>query len=422
MEESETVPIFRSEKKSGRGGKTGTGLKFMLAYLPLIFLLVLTFYVSQSKTVFVVEGEKGEEKKQYITFCRTVGDFLQKNDLQVDLDDQLEPAPAEKIVDGQVIRIQKAFSARVGKISSRSGLEERYDPPESRVAGNVSGTGTALNFVIDPDLDLALDPGPAPGLAPDLVLDPAPAPGLALDPAATPASVPDLAPGLAADPVLDPATALALNPVLAGSLTLAQARASSKDLAPPGDPGPAGEAVSAKSLFSAGGPTISNKDLLLAAGEPARVVNLPSGEVQAVDKDLISSEKKVFSHGNQIFAYISCMEMSATAYCPGTPESGCPIDERGASQCTGFYNDGYTGTGVPAVPGDGSLELPHLIAVDPAVIPLKSLIYIEDIGFARAEDTGAAIKGQSIDILFSKHNDARNFGRQKLKIYFLDPY
>jgi 3D (Asp-Asp-Asp) domain-containing protein len=84
--------------------------------------------------------------------------------------------------------------------------------------------------------------------------------------------------------------------------------------------------------------------------------------------------------------------VNATAYCPGTPGSGCPIDERGAAHCTGFYNDGFTFTGKKAVAGDGSITNPHIIAVDPAVIPLKAMVYLEGYGFAVAEDTGSAIK------------------------------
>ena len=91
--------------------------------------------------------------------------------------------------------------------------------------------------------------------------------------------------------------------------------------------------------------------------------------------------------------------VEATAYCPGTPGSGCPVDERGASLCTGFHNDGYTSTGAKATAGRGTRENPHIIAVDPQYIPLKTMVYLNGYGFARAEDTGSAIKGLAIDLL-----------------------
>ena len=39
------------------------------------------------------------------------------------------------------------------------------------------------------------------------------------------------------------------------------------------------------------------------------------------------------------------MLMTATAYCPGTPGSGCPLNQYGHALCTGPHNNGYTSTG-----------------------------------------------------------------------------
>ncbi len=128
----------------------------------------------------------------------------------------------------------------------------------------------------------------------------------------------------------------------------------------------------------------------------------------------------LLSRDGRTYQYEEVLTVNATAYCPGTPGSGCPIDGRGASRCTGFYNDGYTFSGARAVAGDGSRNNPHIIAVDPAVIPLQSLVYIEGFGFARAEDTGGAIKGLKIDVLFDRHADALDFGRRQVKLYLLE--
>ena len=121
--------------------------------------------------------------------------------------------------------------------------------------------------------------------------------------------------------------------------------------------------------------------------------------------------------------------MTATAYCPGTPGSGCPLDSKGRSFCTGSDNNGYTYTGKKAVQGLGTTGSPRMIAVDPRVIPLGSMLYIDDIpgigkiGFARAEDIGGAIKGNRIDILYDKHSDVAGFGwRRNIKVYILTSY
>lgn len=62
------------------------------------------------------------------------------------------------------------------------------------------------------------------------------------------------------------------------------------------------------------------------------------------------------------------------------------------------------------------------IAVDPNVIPLGWWVYIEGVGFRRAEDTGGAIKGNKIDVYYDSLDQALNFGRKKGKtVYVIGP-
>ncbi|MFF2484423.1 ubiquitin-like domain-containing protein [Paenibacillus sp. NPDC058071] len=62
------------------------------------------------------------------------------------------------------------------------------------------------------------------------------------------------------------------------------------------------------------------------------------------------------------------------------------------------------------------------IAVDPKIIPIGWWVYIEGIGFRRAEDTGSAIKGNKIDVYFDNSNIANKFGRKKgYTVYVLGP-
>nr|WP_102716119.1 3D domain-containing protein [Paenibacillus castaneae] len=62
------------------------------------------------------------------------------------------------------------------------------------------------------------------------------------------------------------------------------------------------------------------------------------------------------------------------------------------------------------------------IAVDPKVIPIGWWVYIEGIGFRRAEDTGSAIKGNIIDVYFDSNKTADKFGRKKgYTVYVLGP-
>jgi len=58
-----------------------------------------------------------------------------------------------------------------------------------------------------------------------------------------------------------------------------------------------------------------------------------------------------------------------------------------------------------------------VVAVDPRVIPLGTRLYVEGYGFARALDTGSAIKGYKIDLFVEKN--AAKYGRRKVKVYVL---
>lgn len=59
---------------------------------------------------------------------------------------------------------------------------------------------------------------------------------------------------------------------------------------------------------------------------------------------------------------------------------------------------------------------PRVIAVDPRVIPLGSLVEVQGLGVYVAGDTGGAIKGNIIDIHYPTVRQALNWGRRNVKI------
>lgn len=62
------------------------------------------------------------------------------------------------------------------------------------------------------------------------------------------------------------------------------------------------------------------------------------------------------------------------------------------------------------------------IAVDPKVIPLHSIVYIQNLGYFVAEDTGGLIKGNKIDIYVEDRNLAVRLGTlqgRKLKVWVM---
>lgn len=77
-------------------------------------------------------------------------------------------------------------------------------------------------------------------------------------------------------------------------------------------------------------------------------------------------------------------------------------------------NYAATRTGTVATEG-------RTVAVDPGVVPLGWWVYIEGYGFRKAEDTGGKIKGNRMDIFFSSHEEAKEFGVQNRKVHIVGP-
>lgn len=60
------------------------------------------------------------------------------------------------------------------------------------------------------------------------------------------------------------------------------------------------------------------------------------------------------------------------------------------------------------------------IAVDPAVIPIGSTVFIDGIGIRKAEDTGSAVRGARIDVFMNDLDQAIHFGvKRNVKVYVL---
>jgi 3D (Asp-Asp-Asp) domain-containing protein len=59
------------------------------------------------------------------------------------------------------------------------------------------------------------------------------------------------------------------------------------------------------------------------------------------------------------------------------------------------------------------------VAVDPRVIPLGSLVYVEGYGMALASDIGGAIRGKRIDLCYASRSQAVRFGRRQVKVHIL---
>lgn len=84
--------------------------------------------------------------------------------------------------------------------------------------------------------------------------------------------------------------------------------------------------------------------------------------------------------------------------------------EPGPTSC-GPYADGTTSCGYKAGYG--------VVAVDPAVIPYHTRLFIPGYGYAVAGDTGGAIKGNKIDLGFLTVDECYAWGRRDVQVYVL---
>lgn len=139
-------------------------------------------------------------------------------------------------------------------------------------------------------------------------------------------------------------------------------------------------------------------------GRPVRETVLSKKEIRPpVSEIVVIGTRKplrtlVTSRGT--YRYRNKYTMVATAYEPG-PKS------------CGIHADGYTAIGLRATKG--------IAAVDPAVIPLRSRLYVTGYGHAIAGDVGSAIKGFKIDLCFDTVEEALRFGRRRVEVYVLEP-
>lgn len=73
---------------------------------------------------------------------------------------------------------------------------------------------------------------------------------------------------------------------------------------------------------------------------------------------------------------------------------------------------GLTATGVVAEPY-------FTVAVDPKVVPINTWIWIDSLGWWKAQDTGNTIRGRKIDLCLSTRKGAFEFGVRKMRIKIL---
>ena len=93
---------------------------------------------------------------------------------------------------------------------------------------------------------------------------------------------------------------------------------------------------------------------------------------------------------------VEAMDANVSAYCP-------------CERCCGKYSDGITANGYKIQPGD------KFCAAD-SRFPFGTLMNIPGYGKVPVLDRGGVIKGDKLDVYFSTHQEALQWGRQHLQV------
>ena len=82
-----------------------------------------------------------------------------------------------------------------------------------------------------------------------------------------------------------------------------------------------------------------------------------------------------------------------------------------------------TAHSVEGITAAGTWSRPGTVAADPTVLPLGSRIRVVGAGNYSGEysveDTGAKVNGRHIDIYMPTNAEAKQFGKQTVKVYIL---
>jgi 3D (Asp-Asp-Asp) domain-containing protein len=151
--------------------------------------------------------------------------------------------------------------------------------------------------------------------------------------------------------------------------------------------------------------------------------------------EVVMKQKRVFAGaGVMLIALVAASAVSYTWVRPVATPSSPTIDKTSAKnaattevqvpqeeesdfqvfEATAYCDFGITHSGLLARRG--------MVAADPQILPIGSVIQVEAgnySGIYTVMDTGGVVKGRLIDIYMPDHEEAIQFGRQKIKIHVL---
>lgn len=153
---------------------------------------------------------------------------------------------------------------------------------------------------------------------------------------------------------------------------------------------------------------MNNHDKMITAIASIAVAVILGFSISAVEAAKLTAESEIAAA--QADADLYAAQLRDVMQRDTIPD-GMQVEYAGAFMCTAYCcethphicgGNGITASGTPVTAG-------LTVAVDHNVIPLGTILYIEDVGIRIAQDTGGAVKGQKIDVAVATHAEAESW-------------
>lgn len=327
---------------------------FMVGILAALFITVLSIWYYQANQPKQVEFVQNGERKVIATKAKTVGEFLQQQNVQRDSHDILNPQEGHKIEEGTQItytdrwQIALQDGNKQQEIITNQHTVQAILQQEQISLGEWDRIVPAVTASVEPNQKITIT--------------------------------------RVEKEVLEKKQTVAFNEVTRKDYSLAQGQ---KKVLQEGRDGQALELYEV--VFENG--LEKSRDLI-----ETKVIRPKQDRVVAIGTML------TVSRGGATFSPRKTLNnVTLTAYSAGVSHTGKNADHPQYA---------ITASGKRAQEG-------RTIAVDPRIIPLGTWVYIEGVGFRRAEDTGGAVKGNKIDVYYEDNQSAMNFGMKRSKAVYV---
>jgi len=341
--------------------------------LALVLVPMIGYFSAQATQPKQVTFSLDGESKTVATKAKTVEQFLTERSITVTEKDSLQPTPQTKLSDGAIITLHTTWSIPV----QVDGQTKVIQTLNRDVAGALKDGGIAIS-----EKDRV-----EPALTASLTKDSA------------------ISVKRVVEQTVDVEEKVTFQEIRKNDPSLEKGK--SRVL----QSGQEGKAIAHYKLVMEDGKEVSrelvSRDVLAPKKDHVIAVGTAAPALQTDDKSqrvLVASAGMV-SRGGKVFRPKKVLTgVTLTAYSPS-----------GGGKHPSSPGYGRTATGVKAKAG-------HTIAVDPKVIPYGWWVYIDGVGYRRAEDTGGAMRGGKIDVFVGTESEAVQFGRKRNKtVYIIGP-